>query len=352
MSEAKSASLPNERHTMSHELNELAPGIHSFASARLDAWHALGNVVDATMDARQALEASHLAGWNVRKTELFARDENGVELPVDNRFATIYTNPVTGQSQYLGVVGGHYAPIQNEEHADLLDAIVDESGAHFETAGSLRGGRETFITMKMPESILVGGEDRVDTYLIGLNSHDASSSFRFLISPVRVVCANTQAAALRDAVSSFSVRHLKGANANLQEAREALGMTWKYVEEFEAKAQQMIERTISDNTFEKIVGQLFGAETATTTRAKNLVDEHRAGLMSLWKGDSDTMKLVKGTRWGAYQAVTEYVDHYMSVRSTSDGAQLARARRAVTSKAVQSIKETAFAALSGAVLKV
>jgi hypothetical protein len=48
----------------------------------------------------------------------------------------------------LGVVGRGYTPIQNEEHADLLD----ESGAHFETAGSIKGGRHVLLTMKLPDT--------------------------------------------------------------------------------------------------------------------------------------------------------------------------------------------------------
>ena len=36
---------------------------------------------------------------------------------------------MTGRPDVLGVVGRGYTPIQNEEHADLLDALVDESGS-------------------------------------------------------------------------------------------------------------------------------------------------------------------------------------------------------------------------------
>jgi len=30
-------------------------------------------------------------------------------------------------------------PIQNEEHTELLNQLLDQSGTHFKTAGSLRG---------------------------------------------------------------------------------------------------------------------------------------------------------------------------------------------------------------------
>ncbi len=44
-----------------------------------------------------------------------------------------------------------------------------------------------------------GTQDRTELYLAALNSHDGSSKFTFLVTPIRIVCANTQSAALRDA---------------------------------------------------------------------------------------------------------------------------------------------------------
>ena len=96
----------------------------------------------------------------VRKIGLTATevtDDGVTSLEVPDRFATVRTNPVTQATEYLGTVGSFYTPIQNEEHAELLNRLVDDSGAHFDTAGSLRGGRETFMTMKLPDTMLVGG---------------------------------------------------------------------------------------------------------------------------------------------------------------------------------------------------
>ena len=132
------------------------------------------------------MAAAHLAGWNVRKIALqvplepVITDDGGevtpAPLPVAEHFATVRTNPITGNIDVLGVVGSKYEPVQNEESCALLNALTDESGAVFETAGALRGGRETFVTMKMPESMsfdgIDGSKDRTDFFLAALNSHD------------------------------------------------------------------------------------------------------------------------------------------------------------------------------------
>jgi len=169
---------------MAHEL-DITHGIASFA-ARTDAWHRLGQVVGHAMDAHEALTAAHLAGWDVRKMKLQVPQQpivtdDGVTttpapLPVSDHYATVRTNPITGNIDVLGVVGSKYEPVQNEESCALLNALTDESGAVFETAGALRGGREIFITMRLPESMMFdgidGSKDRTDFFLAALNSHD------------------------------------------------------------------------------------------------------------------------------------------------------------------------------------
>lgn len=331
---------------MSHEINILAEGSESFVSAREHAWHRLGRVVESAMTAQDAMDYAYLAGWNVRKTPMFTIDEDGNQIEADNRFATIYTNPVTKANQYLGVVGSHYTPIQNEEHISLLDALVDESGAKFETAGSLKGGREVFVSMKLPHTMQIGGHDAVDQYIVAMNSHDGTSPLRFMVTPVRVVCANTLTAATNSAKTSFSVRHVGDAKFAMQDARDALQLTYKYFDEFEAAAQKMIKRELNDAQFEMMLSTLLKKDEVETPRQEATVNKHMSAITELWK-QSSTVAPVAQTRWGAYQAVTEYTDHFMSVNKskTSDEAT-ARAFRAVTSSQIKNLKQDAFELLS------
>ena len=133
------------------------------------------------MTAREALRAAHLADWNVRKLALVVPQEpiiteagvtTPAPLPVPDQWATVRTNPINGQLDVLGVVGNKYEPKQNEASCDLLDALTGESGAVYETAGALRGGRETLVTMKLPEAMVFdgrdGSKDRTELYLAAL----------------------------------------------------------------------------------------------------------------------------------------------------------------------------------------
>jgi Domain of unknown function (DUF932) len=75
-------------------------------------------------------------------------------------------------------------------------------------------------------------------YLAALNSH-GSSKFRLLLTSVRMVCANTQSAAIAGAKSTFGIRHTNGARVAIQEARTALGLAWRYMDAFETEADNL-----------------------------------------------------------------------------------------------------------------
>ena len=328
---------------MAHELERFTDGSASFVSAREHAWHRLGTVLPDGFDAAQAMTAARLGGWNVRKQDLqtVVLGADGVEtVPVPGKFATVRTHPQTGRPDVLGVVGADYTVIQNEQHCDLLDALVDESGAHFETAGSLKGGRSVFVTMKLPTTMQIGGVDPVDLYLAACNSHDGTSAFRLLVTPVRVVCANTQAAAIRRAKACFSIQHTSGASGRVAEARQALGLTFRYVEAFQAEAEKMIQETMTRAQFLDTIAQLWPSEPNPSPRAATNDRKRRYELVSLFT-KADTSAAIRGTRWAGYQAITEYADHYAPVAQGRDAADV-RAERTVSSGTVAALKTRAF----------
>jgi phage/plasmid-like protein (TIGR03299 family) len=328
---------------MAHELEKFADGTTGFVTAREHAWHRLGTVLPSEFTASQAMEHARLGWWNVRKEHLQAvvPTADGVStIDVPDRFATVRTNPVTGRPEVLGVVGPTYVPIQNEEHTDLLDVLVDESGAHFETAGSLKGGRQVFITMKLPETLSVGGIDAVETYLCAVNSHDGSTAFRLMVTPVRVVCANTLAAATRRAKSSFSIQHTAGAKGQIQAARDALGLTFRYLGEFQTEAERMLDAAMTDSEFAALVREVWPVNLdGASVRTRNSVARRDHELTYLWH-DADTQSAIRGTRWAAWQAVTEYLDHYTPVGKDRDASRV-RAERAV-SDSTTALKTRAF----------
>lgn len=99
---------------MAHELETFEGGQTAFATARVSAWHQLGTVTQATMSATEIMGAALLGNWGVRNIPIHGIDVvNGIEVPIlaDDRRMTVRRNPVTGQTEYLGVVGNDYTVV-------------------------------------------------------------------------------------------------------------------------------------------------------------------------------------------------------------------------------------------------
>ncbi|GAB3289158.1 DUF932 domain-containing protein [Parasphingorhabdus pacifica] len=312
--------------------------------ARLSPWRQIGAPVGDCVNARQALEKAGLAGWNIRKLK-----QSGTEITpdgvstVDNpeKVMLVRNDPATNRVRYLSTVGDGYGIRQNEEQADLLDALVAESGAQsLADAGQLDDGRRTFVTMKLPETMTVAGVDPVDLYLAVFNSHDGSSAFRVMLVPFRVWCANQLGVAIRDKVSEVSIRHTRNAEIKVEDIRNKLGLMYAYAEAFESEARKMIDTELTTPEFRDIVETIWPVDDNAPTRTRNNADRRRGELMRLWRS-ADTQKAVRSTRWAGWQAVTEYLDHFQPAKDAS-----VRAHRVLTSGTVADRKQRAFELLA------
>jgi phage/plasmid-like protein (TIGR03299 family) len=322
---------------MAHRLEEFEDGTTAFFTAREVAWHKLGTVTEGALTAEDALSTAYL-NWQVLKSENpvstmvpmlgeSAMEQGSLEeVTHSDRFMTYRHHPKSGKVEALGVVGNRYTPVQNSEAFSFLNYVADESGAVFETAGSIDNGRKVFMTMKMPEGLQIGGVDAIDMYLMAWNTHDGSSSFSVCVTPIRVVCQNTLTAALRAAKSKYSIRHTPSASGKIQAAREALKVTFKYSAEFEKEAETLLSQSMTDKEFAKLVEHVVPLDPKEESpRAITMATQARGALMGLW--NAPTQANIKNTKWAAYNTFVEYSDWAKPVRSKD--ADMARAERIV-----------------------
>lgn len=343
---------------MSHELEKLADGSTAFAAAREPAWHRLGTVVPKDgMTAKEVLDLAHLSKWNVRKSigltgvvpsgkcpeckrpigknhtrtcpvpqdQTVDRPE-GLEvadvdtatlLEVPGWFATYRTVPVSGELQALGIVSGEYPIIQPEEFAEFMQAVVDQSGSVFDTGGSLRGGRDIFLTMRLPESIKVGGTDEVVPYLAGFQNYSGQGQLKLITTPVRVVCANTERAALRDHRSEYTFRHSPGLEGKIIEARKSLKISFDWQTQFQAEAESMINTKLSSDQFGDLIKAVWPEKWIKPTEEWRKPDTKQwEALEGLFKS-ADTQENIRGTVWAGYNSITEYLDWQIPVTGSS-----------------------------------
>ncbi len=129
--------------------------------------------------------------------------------------------------------------------------------------------------MQLPDSLTVGGTDRVDLNIAALTSHDGSSAFRILVTR-SVSCARTPRAR-RSATpeSSFSIRHTRNAKGRRAAARDALGLTFTYVDAFQVRGRALIQQTMTDAAFDALIDATFGKADAHATKRVRETERRR-----------------------------------------------------------------------------
>ena len=290
---------------MAHNL-EVKNGQASFVSNGQKAWHNLGTIVDGAMNTQQVIELANL-NYEVAKTHLVAAEEvDGVThyMDVPNRVATYRKDT----KDVLGIVSDRYEIVQNLDAFGFFDAIVDAGEAIFETAGVLGKGEKIFVTAKLPEDLLVGGE-KCEKYVILTNSHDGSSSIIAGFTTVRIVCQNTLNVALRNMSNKVSIQHKLGAKERLSEAYRVLDISSKYTQEVYESFNRMVDVKMDDEQLRKYIADTMKPQVQSeeeSTRFKNLTNS----IFNFAKTHpTQVTDEANGTLWGAYNSISGYYNY-------------------------------------------
>jgi phage/plasmid-like protein (TIGR03299 family) len=310
---------------MAHQINfNEKKGNYSFASNSEKAWHGLGQVVDKAMTASEAIESANL-DYEVGKTTIHAAiagasaTEDSPEhfVKIEEKFATYRTDT----NDTLGIVGARYEIVQNKDAFGFFDAIIDSGEAIFETAGALGKGERIFVTAKLPEDMLVGGEE-CNKYIILTNSHDGTSSIIAGFTSVRVVCNNTLQAALKDLTNKVLIQHRVGAKDRLAEAYKVMNIGSKYMNEVQEVFNEMAKTKVSDEQLQDYIIKVMKPEYKSlksaeeeekiSTRFKNQVSSIYEFALS---HPTQQTNATRGTLWGAYNAISGYYNYIQKYKN-------------------------------------
>ena len=313
---------------MAHNLEE-QDGQVAFALRGKPAWHNLANRIfnqDENVTTATMLEEAKLNNWNVRLSDVADHIPNTWRNTSDN-FFVIRDNPFDSGTDVLSVVGKRYKTVQNEDLFAFADNVLDSNSAKWESAGSLKKGKIVFGSLSIPKEIVLdpqGVNDKTKLYLIVWTSHDGSVAVQAAIRPVRVVCQNTLNLAMRNAKQSFKIRHTQTAEGRIVQARQALGLTFAYADEFEKQANELFKQSITDKQFSDLIRNLY-PKPEEATKAALTKWENKVVVIDDLYHNSPTNATIKGTAWGAFNALTERLDYYRSSKTGSNDSLMAAA---------------------------
>jgi phage/plasmid-like protein (TIGR03299 family) len=304
-----------EKVKMAHNLEMSETGEVAFALRGKPAWHGLANVLfdeNEHVNTSTMLDSAKLSNWDIQLEEIAI--PNGYRTDKENYFVT-RTNPFDNGKDVLAIVGSKYQIVQNETLFEFGDNLLD-GGASWESAGSIKGGRVVFGSLVIPKEITLdpnGANDKTVSYLLVHTSHDGSVSVQASVTPVRVVCQNTLNIALKGTKQSFKLRHTQSVDGKIQIAREALGLSFAYMDLFEQEAKALFETAVTDLDFNKIITTVYPKPEKDNkkgmTRWENKID-----VLNDLYFKSPTVATIKGTAWGVFNTLTEQLDYYPNIK--------------------------------------
>lgn len=303
-------------------------------SVREMPWHGLGTVLSEYPSRDEAQQIAH--PWEPVTAPVFRQvpgfDEDG--MPTVTYEAIEGTQEVVWQDNpgvnsgnngaHIGVTNDTLGIVTNSEMYDIAEAVAGlGSDVRYETGGSLRGGRQVWLLLRLDEPLVLKGDPNGATlqYFALQNNHDGGGSFRGQAINTRIVCANTSRMADMSAKASGTeivFRHTKNVKDRIEDAKRALSMWRTSVDEWQVFNEHLLTMKVTDAQREEFIERFVPAPEAriVSKRVMTNIENARGDLRTIFA--SETSEGVKNTAYGLVQGAVEYSQWFRSTRGKSD----------------------------------
>jgi phage/plasmid-like protein (TIGR03299 family) len=287
-----------------------------------DPWHRIGTKLDNPATAEEAISAARL-DWEVEMLPTYIKSEGN---PANGRptgdFAIVRTD---NSAVFTSGLSSRYQPLQNKDAFKFFDAVVGAGEAIYHTAGSLKGGRIIWILAKMNGDLGLEG-DPAEKYIMLSNSHDGTRAIDMRFCVKRVVCMNTFKMAMGGSELNTRLRHTGNVMNRVNQTRDLLGLSDAYFANFMRGMEKLVDTKLTSmdayKYFERVVAvNDKNPDSEISKKKKNIVEE----IVNLYHGEGRGSELVtaRGTAWGAFNAVSQYLEHDRPIRGLEAGSTVA-----------------------------
>ena len=260
-----------------------------------------------------------LWNWEVTEKPISYCDMNGEHGIIIPKHKAIVRND---NNHCLGVVSTKYHSLENKDMENFCNTL-EKAGATYENHGEFKDGRIIWAqyshndlpSLDMNEGKENTPEDKVKSKILVANGHAGEMSVSMLSTTIRIICQNTFIAAMQEGTAYFKQRHtrvVKDSVLQFQDKIEQMSIATKEVLD---SFNRWNEIKITDDAAMTIVNKAIQIpELPTVTKKKDRVQgqmflsqrgfNNRERAMLCYNQD-----MANGSLWGAFNAVTYYVDH-------------------------------------------
>jgi phage/plasmid-like protein (TIGR03299 family) len=300
---------------------------------RVTAWHRAGFHITPeefealTWDERIALikERGRL-NWSVDQHDIYTSPHGGTIVPGYKRFVR------SDNGALFGVWPESYTIMQNDEIFELIRPLFEEGVLTFETAGSLRDGKDVWLLAQFnPQEQAVRdffSEDGTVPYFLIADNKARERLLIMMETMIKIVCRNTHRAALgtygqKGAKAgrypgAVLLRHTKNVKSlSVDAVREMWGnLTERYGKIVESytllKATFMAREEFNRVVLDTLAPLPTELEAPRFDSTFDRAQTRRQLVTKLWDGEG---RGITGnhTAYEAYMATTEALEHYPDV---------------------------------------
>jgi phage/plasmid-like protein (TIGR03299 family) len=231
----------------------------------------------------------------------------------------------------LATVSNQYNVVQPREMLGFYKDLLDTAGYEMAAGGVLKGGCRFWAMARTGSE---GGlkDDPIVGYLFLGSAVDGSLSTTGFFTNQLMACWNQSPAILRIAQENKTfIRVPHSREFKPEDVQAELGQGAAAFGNFLSSAQQLSERKITSDEALKYFIKVFKPQdiedavlVTPEEEESNLIDGSNAkrvkAALELFHGTGRGMNLAvrNGTAWGAYNCVTEFLDHHAGARSAEN----------------------------------
>lgn len=211
-------------------------------------WHGLGVEVKGNITSDEWLKKAGL-DWEIQRRKIFFEAEEGKYHRIPNRYVHVRDK----DNKPMTFTGHVWKDWTNREMIAFIDEYARATALTIETAGSLRGGQLVWALARLKKDFSVTSRDKLKGYLLLTTSHIVGTANTARSTSVRVVCANTMAAAEHEGTIAYSQNHSRAfdvakAREQVEKAHDELAAAsrrWTALRKIRLNAEDYLNKVLA-----------------------------------------------------------------------------------------------------------
>lgn len=207
-------------------------------------------------------------------------------------------------------------PIENDDMLALCEQLR-QMGFRYENAGIFDQGRVTYVSMIWEDNRIIA-EEKINYYVVIVNSFDGTKPFGVYITPVRVVCKNSLNLAIKKADRFWRIRHTRRAPFRVDEIRQGLEILNYYRQGLESHIVKAKLLTMDRDTVRSFINVLFPINEGMTQRVIANVERQRSEMLMGY--DAPDLIDMEPSVWRVESMLTDYYspNHIIPPKKTKE----------------------------------